>query len=458
MSKNKRAYRKVALLAILTLIIVVSASCGKTKNKAKKSYKTMTPKETVKESSLTGIITGIDTDARQFTIRGLNSDNDTMLNYGETSVITNKFGVEIEGDELQNGQIFEAKYEPGNTKVTSMSVPDDVWEYQDVSSFSINTDINALKFAGQKFQYSDATYYSEDGKAIGIIDLNNKDTITVRGIGVQVYSVVKSAGHGYIKLANYKDFIGGNVSVGNKIFLPVTKKMLIAAGVGDYKVTLTKGKETTSKNVTVHNEKTVTLDFGDYVPKVSNIGNIRFKIEPAGADLYINGKMVDYSKPIALKYGEYKIKAELTGYSTYNGVLDVEDESKTINIGLTEASEAEPTPSPIHSATPVPLTTPTPDIVTKKTDSKHKISVAGPEGAAVYLDNVYQGIAPCEFTKIIGSQTITLSKSGYVSKSYPVNILDNGKDIKFDFPELSENSEISEDNSDTKTESTSNPQ
>ena len=88
--------------------------------------------------------------------------------------------------------------------------------------------------------------------------------------------------------------------------------------------------------------------------------------------------------------------------------------------------------------------------MTKKTDSKHTIKVLGPKGAAVYLDNVYQGVAPCEFTKIIGSQTITLSKNGYISKSYSINVLDDGKDAKFDFPELIEES------SDNKKDSTDN--
>lgn len=53
--------------------------------------------------------------------------------------------------------------------------------------------------------------------------------------------------------------------------------------------------------------------------------------------------------------------------------------------------------------------------------------MTAPEGAEVYLDNVYKGIVPCKFTKVIGSQTITLSKSGYVTKSYSVDILDDDK-------------------------------
>ena len=70
---------------------------------------------------------------------------------------------------------------------------------------------------------------------------------------------------------------------------------------------------------------------------------------------------------------------------------------------------------------------------TRKIDSKHTISVTAPEGAEVYLDNVYKGIVPCKFTKVIGSQTITLSKTGYETKSYSIDILDDDKNAKLSF-------------------------
>ena len=71
-------------------------------------------------------------------------------------------------------------------------------------------------------------------------------------------------------------------------------------------------------------------------------------------------------------------------------------------------------------------------------DSDHTITVSAPEGAEVYLDNVYKGLAPCSFTKVIGSQTITLRKEGYITRSYSVDILDDGDDIKLSFAELAE--------------------
>ncbi|CCZ51687.1 putative uncharacterized protein [Clostridium sp. CAG:75] len=72
----------------------------------------------------------------------------------------------------------------------------------------------------------------------------------------------------------------------------------------------------------------------------------------------------------------------------------------------------------------------------KKVDSSHTITVTAPRGVEVYLDNVYKGLAPCKFKKVIGSQTVTLSQTGYVTKSYSIDILDDDEDVTLKFADL----------------------
>ena len=62
----------------------------------------------------------------------------------------------------------------------------------------------------------------------------------------------------------------------------------------------------------------------------------------------------------------------------------------------------------------------------------------------MYLDNVYKGLAPCTFTKVIGSQTITLRKEGYNTKSYSVDVLDDDQDVKYSFSDLTVKEETTE--------------
>lgn len=446
---NRFNGKKIAVFIIFMLVLSVSTSCNVSVRKRARNSNNNTKAGTVEEVqtyTMTGVVTNIDLDLQQVTIREIDSDVDTILDYNATADITNKFGKSITGDDLESGQIMEVVYDTQKLNVITMSVPNDVWEYQNVDKFSFDGDEKALSVAGRKYQYTDWTYFSTLDKKIQMMEINSHDTITIRGIGIKVYSVTRTLGHGYIRLANYAPFLGGMVSVGDKIILSVAENMLITAGVGSYRVMLSNGRINAVKNVIVEDGVEVTLDFSEYKEEVKNVGNITFNIEPYGADLYINGTSVDYSSPVALNYGEYRISVELTGYTSYNGILDVEKPESEVNIDLIDEN-ASVTGAENATGKPESSTSPTSskaakddNVSTKKIDSSHSITVQTPEGAEVYLDNVYKGLAPCTFTKVIGSQTITLSKPGYVTKSYSIDILDDSKNITLDFSELVKNS------------------
>ena len=63
--------------------------------------------------------------------------------------------------------------------------------------------------------------------------------------------------------------------------------------------------------------------------------------------------------------------------------------------------------------------------------------VESPEGAEVFVDGIYVGIAPISFIKPEkGSHVITLSRNGYVTKSYTVSVADDDRDVTLSFSEL----------------------
>lgn len=423
----------------------VLCGCGRSENLPKKEQTTSEPDVT---QSFTGIVTHIDKELKQVSVQEIDTDIDTIINYDDTAEIKDKYKQEIDGDELELGQIMETTYRTSDSGLVSMEVPQDAWEYNKVDKFSFDTDDYSMEVADQLYQYSDQTYFgSKNDKKIDMLELSDADELTVRGIGYKVYSVIRTGGHGYIHLLNYNDFMGGMINVDNDMILPVTKNMLMTVSCGTYRVTISKGAAKASKTVTVKEDKESTLDFGDYKKNVKNVGNVRFNVDPKGADLFINGTRIDYSKSITLNYGTYSVTASLNGYNTYTGRLTVAEADKTINISLQpkEDTVSETTAAPKVTAastvTASPKPTATSKSKTKKMDSKHTISVTAPEGAEVYLDNVYKGIVPCKFTKVIGSQTITLSKTGCVTKSYSIDILDDDKNAKMSFPELVEDAD-----------------
>lgn len=427
----RRRGRNILLPGSLMVMIVMLTACSIAKKQGR-PVSTVAPVREV--STVTGIVTENDTSGGQITLRDLDSETVNTLYYNDTSVIQDEYEKEREGEKIGIGEILEISYLPQEGLITDAVVPKDVWSYEEVQEFAFDADQNMLTIIDEKKQYSTLTFCSSGEELMEPMDFDSQDSLTIRGIGIHVYSIVRAKGHGYIRLINYDDFIGGMAEVDNDIMVPIKENMLITVAEGNYRLTLLKNRMAAAKTVVVTTDQEVIVDFSDYKKEVKDIGEVTFYIQPEGAELTLNGTSVDYSAPVTLNYGKYKVRVTLAGYEDYIGILNVEQSSKPIHIVLEEAdsaiSVATPTPSSDSSSST------SSDTVTKTIDKKHTITVTAPEGVEVFLDNVYKGLAPCSFTKVIGSHTITLSDTGYVTKSYPVDILDDDKNAKFSFSEL----------------------
>lgn len=450
----KKRYHFLISMLVAVSVLLSAAGCSFQK---KESKTTAQPKGATK--SVTGVVTENNTDASKIQVRELDTDVVCTLEYAPTSQILDKYQSERDGDSIDVGEILHVTYYTDNAKVATAEVPEDVWEYQEVKKFKINADENMITVAGQEYQYTEMTYCGSENGEVQAMELNDQDILTVRGIATHAYSVVRTQGHGYIRLANYDDFKGGIAEVGDDgLMAQIGDNMLITAPEGIHRVTLFKNGCAASKTVEVADNRETLVDYSDYKTEAGDIGEVTFEIEPEGADLYLNGTSVDYSTPVTLNYGKYRLDVILSGYLNYTGILTVGKSTEVVRIDLVPAnSAANNTATQAPTATAAPSTSNSDSAITKKIDSKHTITVTAPEFAEVYVDNVYKGMAPCTFTKIIGSLTITLSDTGYETKSYSVDVLDDGKNVKLSFAELVKSDSSSNSNTTTTTTSTPSP-
>lgn len=437
MKNRKKIEKQMRLLGCLVVVLFLFSACA-TVQKVRLRTATSTTKPTPIKSEVTGVVVENDELKSELKLRYLDSETVNHLFYDETSVIQNEYGQTRDGEHVEVGEILQVEYFPQEGRIQKAVVPQNAWYYHDVQKFAFDADENTLEFVGRKYQYDAMTLcYSGNGQ-IQPMDFDNQDHLTIRGIGGHVYSVIRTKGHGYIRLSHYADFVGGMIEIGDSQMLPVKENMLITATEGTYRLKLWNRGMTAVKTIVVENGGDITVDFSDYKREVKDIGEVTFDVRPDGAELTINGKPVDYAKPVTLSYGKYKVKVALAGYETYNGVLSVGRASKTIHIVLVEEDSEIVLPSATPTATPTATANSitNSNTVTRKVDGEHTITVTSPAGAEVYVDGIYKGLVPCTFTKIIGSQTVTLKDSGHITKEYSVDILDDDKDVKLTFAEL----------------------
>ena len=67
-------------------------------------------------------------------------------------------------------------------------------------------------------------------------------------------------------------------------------------------------------------------------------------------------------------------------------------------------------------------TTDTSTFTTTAGSTSNQLIIDSPEGAEVYFDGAYKGVAPISFTKTAGTHVVVLRKDGYKSKTYTLNL------------------------------------
>lgn len=468
-------YKAILYFALFMFLPVILTGCSTSSNTNSNVFVSngtdvASKKEDNYDTQTQGVVKEIDTTKNTITYQDIPYEKEYTLNYNGASDIYDKYEQAIAMSQIKIGEIVDLYYASETNKLAKLQISSDTWEYKGVKNLVIDKTNKIMSISDQKYQYTDSIVIASKDDLIGLIDINSKDELIVKGKEGKIYSVIVDKGHGYIRLSNYEDFIGGMVEVGYDIIIPVVKDMLIVSKEGNYKITLENGQLTGSKNINVLRDEEVVVDMSDFKLEPVKKSNVEFKITPNGASLYVDDELTDYDKEIKLPYGKHTIVVKLSGYTTYTGVLTVDATSMDIAIDLVEASASDTktdtttdpttdtttnttsnatsnTPYSAGTSSATGTTDTSSDNSTESTssennssnyivDKEHKIYLQTPVGSDAYLDGKKIGTVPVSLDKSIGSHIITFSKDGFTTKSYTVEIANDSQDVYFSFPDM----------------------
>ena len=156
--------------------------------------------------------------------------------------------------------------------------------------------------------------------------------------------------------------------------------MLLVVAEGDYQVNISHKGGGGVKSVRVDRNQETLLDISDLEIPEPQTGTVLFSVNPADAELYVDGGLVDASVPQTLEYGLHQLIARAEGYHSITQYIRVAQESLAFELTLEEADAGESQePSDSDSST----------VPTDTTTDYYKVYVDAPEGAEVYLDGSY---------------------------------------------------------------------
>lgn len=342
-----------------------------------------------------------------------------------TTCFYDRYGEGISSDQVEAGDVVDIRFLKSKKHLTTLTLSPSAWRYENVEKYELNSVRGEVSIGSDIYKLTSDTQYFSGDRSIGSMDLNPADVLSFQGIDSQILSVKVEKGHGYLRLVNDENFIGGWIEIGQTQIRKITEDMLLSVSEGSYQVSISnKGGGGTKNVVIVRNEETA-LDIGDLEIPEPQYGMVFFSLSPSSAELYIDGEKTDASVAVSLTYGIHQLIARADGYSSVTQYIRVAQESAGINVVLDAAEDGEDEDEDAESG----------DSSEAVTDY-YKVYVDSPENAEVYLDGNYMGIAPCSFRKTAGAHVITLRRTGYETRSYTVEIDDEDKDISYSFAAL----------------------
>lgn len=383
------------------------------------------------DSADTAVITKIDEYEDTITFLNMTVGKRYTLSYDGTTVITDKYGQGLSMAQMREGDVVDVTFLRSKKKLSSMRQSADSFIHAEVSRYDINTIRNDMTVGADSYKITDDTVIFSEGREISLMDINSSDVLTVKGIGTSIYSIVVEKGHGYLQLSNDEKFIGGFIEVGQSRITQITEDMLLVVPEGSYQVLISHRGGGGTKQVIINRNEEVTLDIGDLTIPEPKYGTVVFNIIPENATLYIDGTEEYASGEISLEYGIHQYIVRASGYGTATGYVKVNRELTPIDIvlePLEDTSNNNDNSSNNNNSDK--------DDVSGNENKTYQVHIDAPEGAEVYLDGNYIGIAPVSFDKTVGSHVITLRKTGYETRSYTITLNNEEKDVNYVFAEL----------------------
>ena len=371
-------------------------------------------------------------------------------------------------------------------RLNTLQISGEAWTHKYIDEYKLNEEKLQAEVGSAIYAYSEDTVVISDGKQGDLIDINPVDVLTFRGMDSEVYSIVVERGHGYVRLKNEEYFYGGWIEIGNKTIQKVSESMMLTVPEGSHQVIISNKGTSGVKQIEVRKDMELELDVGDLKGEEPKYGTVVFTITPEEATLYLDGEKTDYSLPVRLEVGIHQMIVMADGYDTVSQYLKVGEASAGIEVemkakedvsgndvsgndvlsdselldevnrilnekgysGITAdelagnynssntgqsgtAGNGTDNSAGTNTATGGTQTnTPTTSTLS------YYVTIEAPIGVEIYLDGNYIGITPCSFKKDAGSHTLTLRKTGYVAKSYTIQVDEEQKNVSYSFLDL----------------------
>ena len=387
------------------------------------------------DSMDTAIVEAVDAEDGSISLINMDLGKSYTLEYGDSTAITDKYGAAMSMAQIQPGEIVDVCFMKSDKKLVNMQLSPEAFAFENTTSYELDGESGSARIGDENYRLSKNALILSGDERIGAADIINRDIISIRGIGRDIWSISVEKGHGYLSLIGDAYAIGGWIEAGQFVIQRITDNMLLTLPEGMTDIYISARGLNVTKRVLIERNKETTIDLGDEAVEEILLGQVIIHVSPPTAMVYIDGVTVNIGAVVELPFGIHQIIAEALGYDTVVQHIKITEERASISIVMEEAradavsdNNTTPDTDPDYPAGDDDLSI-----------GADRVYIDAPIGAEAYKDGVYLGLVPVYFEKRAGSHTITLRNPGYITKSYQIHLDDEPGDVTYSFSALESN-------------------
>lgn len=455
-------YKRVLIIEC-ALVLMLLCACGQSERQA--APVTVEKDESISDSSLeaqdTAVFLGTDKAAGAVTLQSADNGMKYELKVNDMTEFSDKYGGVCVVQQFVPGDIVDVTISVHSKTLLTMKNNAEAFEKDGISSFTINMNRGVFSTDDGNYRITEKTAVISDGQESSADVLKSGDVVTIKGIDRDILSLIVESGNGHVRVTGTEYFTAGWLQIGRSIIKPITDEMLIDVPEGDYDLVVIYHGHGGTRHISVKRGEETSVDVSDLKGELIKSGRITFSVTPPDAMpmIKINGQEIDYLQPVELEYGVYALEVSAEGYQTINEKISVGQEMANLDIELqpADSTSSDSAVSKSSSSTAAPkavsaptIPTPAPSTPSAKDPAEsgesgnavstatgtNRLYIDAPEGAEVYYDGAYKGIAPCNFKKSSGTHVITLREDGYETRTYTITLDDSTDNETYSFNEL----------------------
>lgn len=285
---------------------------------------TTTPDEDSEELGKVYILKSVNQDAKEIVlIKVGGSYREYTYKYTGGTVMENRYGTNVGVSALESGEVYEIETNEANDTLKAIRESAKVWTFDGVKKFSLDMDKGILKIGGENYRLSDTTIVMAEGELLNRYELSEMDTLYLVGYEKDLLSIVVENRHGILKFVNTEKLEKGYFVLGNALAGEILANMTVEAPAGEYSLSVANNGIGGRISVTIRSGEITEVDLSQFEAAEAKYSQVSIELAQEGTVVRINGEIVDTTQSFSLKYGLYRITADLDGYDTWSRLLMV---------------------------------------------------------------------------------------------------------------------------------------